>query len=318
MENETKTLKREEIEALGKVVSVTQPEQLKEVVVAEEKTLTQVAEETLKELIDDDKKKSIKTNIKPKKRISMKKTTKNTEPRVLKFLATRKPTKTRVIAKALGMNKEVSINDYKLLANLLLRMNRQGVLQKTKNGVYFVPSEKTKNINILKPHSVTTEQRVANMREAKRQKKIEKELGGGVPKYNVIDKLENLMRLRQTVGKSPSFYRRVDKQISALILHKAQPIVSHKEIPFKTLNNGKIINTGQHLSGFRLIKNYPNSPYAIGVVVKGSPELFNYPEFWQPQYTVVEPEQVIDKNNLQEAWNYMQQAMELLKKATLK
>lgn len=314
MENELKTLKREEMEKLGKAVSVSRV-----VDIPKEEAIEQLIKEgEIPQVYEAENTKANESIKKPKKRISMKKTAKNTTPRVLKFLETRRPTKTEVIAKALGMGKKENIKGYKLIANLLLRMRKNGLIKKYKTGFYYVLNEKTKNINAIKPHSVTTEQRMANMREAKRQKKIEKELMGDVPKYNVIDKLENLMRLRQTVGKSPSFYRRVDKQISAIILHKAQPIVSHKEIPFKALNNGKIINTGQHLSGFRLIKNYPNSPYAIGVVVKGSPDLFNYPEFWQPQYTVVEPEQVIDKNNLQEAWNYMQQAMELLKKATLK
>ena len=167
MEN-LKTLNRSEIESLGKVVNVTKPQI--------EKTPTVVTEKTVKDIIEID-------NVKPKTKISMKKTVKNTEPRVLKFLANRKPTKTMVIAKALGMSSKVSQKEYKLVANLLLRLNKNGILNKTKTGVYVLASKQPlvvqTEMKFSKPteksYALTQEQRMANMREAKRQKKIERD-----------------------------------------------------------------------------------------------------------------------------------------------
>lgn len=317
---EIKTLKRSEIEALGKVVSITKPEKVVDEIVTE-KTLTQVPEETLKELVVANEKETIKTNINHKKRMSMKKTVANTEPRVLKFLANRKPKKTMVIAKALGMSSSASERDYKLLANLLIKMHKNGVLKKIKTGVYTLATRQPLPIQTEmtfikpteKPYAITQQQRMANMREAKRQKKIERELESKKNNvtFNADEKLLELFRLRREVGRAPSFYSRVDKEIEAIILG-----VRHKAPSLKTLNNGKLITTNQILSGFRLIKSYPNCPYAIGVVIAGSKDLFNYPEYWQPQYQASEPEITTEQKNLiQEAKEYMQVAMDLIKKA---
>jgi len=314
MEN-LKTLNRIEIESLGKVVSVTKPEKKEEVVTEnDEKTLKQVAEETLKELIVKDK--SAEINVKPKKQMSMKKTVKNTEPRVLKFLANRKPTKTMVIAKALGMSSAVSERDYKLVANLLLRLNKDGILHKTKTGVYVLASKQPLVVQTemkfrnptQKPYATTQEQRMANMREAKRQKKIERDLGiFKVDSVSDDEKLTSLLRLRKEVGRAPGFYARVNKEIERLLLG-----VRHKEPSLKALNNTNPVATKQALKGFKLIKNYPNSPYAIGVVIAGSKELLNYPEFWQPQYNEVPDEK---PNLLQKAKECIELAAKLIREA---
>jgi hypothetical protein len=297
MEN-LKTLNRSEIESLGKVVNVTKPQI--------EKTPTVVIEETPKGTIETD-------NVKPKTKMSMKKTVKNTEPRVLKFLANRKPTKTMVIAKALGMSSKVSQKEYKLVANLLLRLNKNGILNKTKTGVYVLASKQPlvvqTEMKFSKPteksYALTQEQRMANMREAKRQKKIERDLGiFKVETISTDEKLTNLFRLKKEVGRAPSFYTRVNKEIERLLLG-----VRHKEPSLKVLNNTKPLATKQELKGFKLIKNYPNSPYPIGVVIPGSKELLKYPEFWQPQYN-----EVIDEkpNLLQKAKECIELAAKLI------
>jgi hypothetical protein len=294
-----KTLNRSEIEQLGKVVNVSKPQA--------EKTLTEVAEETLKESIEID-------NAKPKTKISMSKNLKLQESRIMNYLGNRKKITSKNIA-------NVTKGEYIQGANLLLRMEERGVLKKIKRGVYTLattqPIAKQTEMKFRKspekPYAITQEQRMANMREAKRQKKIERELSGEskVTEFNADEKLVNLIRLRKEVGRAPSFYKRVEKEIEKLLLG-----VRYKEPSLKTLNNGKLISTNQKLSGFRLIKSYPNCPYAIGVVIPGSKDLFNYPEYWQPQYQATKPELTEEQKSLiQEAKEYMQVAMDLIKKA---
>lgn len=70
----------------------------------------------------------------------MKKTVKNTEKRIVNFLRNRKSSKTRVIAKALGMNKNEK--EYKMVANTLLKLHSLNVLSKVKTGIYSIKDKR--------------------------------------------------------------------------------------------------------------------------------------------------------------------------------
>lgn len=85
----------------------------------------------------------------------------------------------------------------------------------------------------------------------------------------------------------------------------------------------KKLNASRTLVGYKLIKQYPHSPYQIGdifdTIDSGDYTLYEmYPELWQPIYKVIKPEPkpLTDEQNslLKEATEYVAVAMGLIKK----
>jgi hypothetical protein len=200
----------------------------------------------------------------------MKKPLSNQEARVVQYLVKRKNVATENIARVTG-------GTYKQGANLLLRMEKEGVLIKVKRGVYALKNKETitlqSEIKFRKPR-VTKEKKQA----------------------------------------SPEMLARLKRMRDIRERNRQERILQQEE---------KKLNASRTLVGYKLIKQYPHSPYQIGDVFdttdSGDYTLYEmYPELWQPIYKVIKPEpkQLTDeqKDLLREATEYVAVAMGLIKK----